>query len=278
MTCSRCGQVNAVGAAYCVRCGQALAVAPVPHTASTPPVLPAFPTPLPPVAQSSIPFQPPPGAAGASIPVSTGSPDPAPVAPYTRKRRGRGEENALRSLAAVTYACRLCGNPVPAIRRVCATCDAPHGMIANPGDPTGGTYLPIGSLYPAPVDAIEAMPARPLLAAIADLRWNWGAFGASTPWLFAHRLPGWGLITLGFTLLAPLTYYGALYLLLPACGVLISLLVGLQGHALAWQRGRHDSLETHLRVETRWKWLGLVGTLVKGIVLIALALNTLNHK
>ena len=216
-----------------------------------------------------------PAYAGAPVNVPPG---PAPAAPPTQKRRGKADGNFVRALPVITYACRLCGNRVPATRRMCEVCEAPHGMIANSGDPTGGTYLLIGSLYPMPLDAIEAAPARPMPAALARLRWNWGAFGASTPWLFAHRQGGWGCIALGCALLAPLASYGALYLLLPACGALISLLVGLQGHALAWQNSRYDSPEAYLRSETRWKWLGIVGTLVKAFAVIALLLNVLNQK
>ena len=175
------------------------------------------------------------------------------------------------SQAALTFACRLCGGPVPGNRVACTLCDAPHGMIANPNDGTGATYFAAGALYPPPTDSIEALIPRPLPPAIAAMRWSWGAFGASTPWLFAHpRLLGWGCITLLLLLMMPLSFLGPVYLLIPAASLLVSLLAGLQGNALAWQFGKYPDVATFQRTERRWAGLGILSAIGKTVLLALL--------
>ena len=104
-----------------------------------------------------------------------------------------------------------------------------------------------------------------------------GAVGASALWLFGHRLWGWGLIALLLNFASLLAYYGPLYLLLPGCGLLLSLLLGAQGGALAWQHGKSSPLNAYLSAEARWKWVGLASLPMKLFALCALIAAALKH-
>ena len=288
MQCSRCGQVNAGAAQFCIQCGLALATAFAPTEGISPAAISEgnaaqmdVPTPSPAPAYSAGPFNTPSAIPfQAPLPLSpSGVPAPVSQPSVPPRRPGATDWGAMRAQAALTFACRLCGGPVPGSLTACPLCDAPHGMIANPNDGTGATYLVAGTLYPPPTDSIEALTRRPLPAAVAAMRWNWGAFGASTPWLLAHpRLLGWGFISLLLMLLMPLAYFGPFYLLLPAAGVLVSLLAGFQGNALAWQFGSYPDVETFKRIERRWVGIGILSAIGKTVVLTLLILLAIAHK
>lgn len=202
-------------------------------------------------APSAIPIQAP--TANPRRPVSSAAPS-APATSGARKKQGRAPEaNGL---------CRLCG-AVTSLRAACRNCGAPLGLIANPGDSTGATFLPPGMLYPPPMDALQAVPERAVPSALARLRWNWGACGASLLWLMGHRLVGWALLMLLLNIASLTAFSGPLYLLIPYSGALLSLVLGAQGHYLAWQKQTGMDELRFLQTETRWKWIGLVGLPIK---------------
>lgn len=55
--------------------------------------------------------------------------------------------------------CLVCGQIFAPQAPHCPHCKTPRGMIVNPEDPTGSTYLPYGAPYPAP-NALSAQPQR----------------------------------------------------------------------------------------------------------------------
>lgn len=153
--------------------------------------------------------------------------------------------------------CCVCG-AITSLRRACRTCGTPPGLIANPGDPTGATFLPIGMLYPPAMNALYAVPDRPLPPAFTNLRWNWGAFGASLWWLLARRIWGWALIVLCLDVASLLAFSGPLYLLIPYGGALLSLALGMQGYFLAWQKQADGNETAFQHSQERWKRIGVV--------------------
>lgn len=205
MMCPQCGHINGAGAAVCERCGRTLASA-----------------------SSAIPFQPPSANAGKMPPAAMQAAS-VPVVKSARSKASRVRPPDIDVL------CCVCG-AITSLRRACRTCGTPPGLIANPGDPTGATFLPIRMLYPPDMNALYAVAARPLPPAFANLRWNWGAFGASLWWLLAYRVWGWALIVLCLDVASLLAFSGPLYLLIPYGGALLSLALGMQGYFLAWQK------------------------------------------
>ena len=248
MLCPHCGQINQGGATTCERCGKPFAIAP-----------------------SAIPFQAP-QAAAANLPPSVPPTAalPAIKSPSVRvEKRGRAPDFNVQ--------CRLCG-AITSVRAACQNCGAPVGLIANPRDSTGATFLPIGMAYPPPVNAIQTVPDRPLPPALTALRWNWGACGASLFWLIGHGMIGWALIVLLLDIASLPAYYGPpLYLLIPYSGALLSLLLGAQGHYLAWQKHSGSDITAFLRSETRWKQVGF-SILPLKLILLAWLTWTAIHK
>ena len=55
--------------------------------------------------------------------------------------------------------CLVCGQMFASQAPHCPHCKTPRGMIVNPEDPTGSTYLPYGAPYPAP--NASTMPQQP---------------------------------------------------------------------------------------------------------------------
>ncbi len=275
MPCSRCGQSNASGALYCIRCGQPLA--PVGNAAPAEQSASFSAAPLP---SSAIPFQAPPalngpsasgagnGAVGANVP-------PVPVRGKSVSAELRAQARASGQNAPQEFPCRVCGARVSARRAVCAVCGTPLGMTVNPNDSAAATYFPAG--YAALLgesgrakDAVEFAPGYTVPGEVSRRRWHWGAFGLSSLWLLKHRLSGWGLIALGLTLLSPLAYFGPLGLSLPISGLLLSLLFGVRGGRIAWRQGAYSDLPAFVRDDEHWQWAGVAASVVKTLALLAL--------
>ena len=213
---------------------------------------------------SAIPFQAP--------TANTGGPLPATPQAGTTPAASNARVRPAKQMRAPEFnvQCRLCG-AITSNRGACRTCGAPAGLIANPNDPTGATFLAVGMAYPPPVNAIQSVPDRPLPPALATLRWNWGACGASLFWLMGHGVVGWSLMVALLDTASLLAYFGPpLYLLIPYSGALLSLVLGAQGHYLAWQKQRDGNETAFLQSETRWKWAGLVLLPLKLLLLILL--------
>lgn len=275
MPCSRCGQSNASGALYCVRCGQPLA--PAGNTAHMEQPASSNAAPL---SSSAIPFQAPPALnrPNASVADSANSMPNVPPAPVRGKSVSAGLRAQAQSSgqnAAQEFPCRVCGARVSGRRAICAACGTPLGMTVNPIDGAASTYFPAG--YAAPLgargraaDAVEFAPGYAVPGEVLRRRWHWGAFGLSSLWLLKHRLSGWGLIALGLTLLSPLARFGPLYLGLPICGLALSLLLGTHGGQIAWQQGAYLDLHHLTQDDRRWQWAGIAAGSIKILALLAL--------
>lgn len=289
MQCSGCGQWNANGARFCVRCGLALvAVSSPTGDLSTPlpapPIGGASPTPAssPPVG-SAIPFQAPRPLTPTATYNQTNPQGQVPPAGGNPSATGRNRQTVS------LWLCRLCGGQVMGNRSTCGNCGAPLSLIANPNDATGTTYLPSRLLYPPSTDAIElGVSSRTLFLphAIAIRRWHWGAFGLTTPWLFMHGLSGWGLISLSLTLLAGLAlastgFHSGFYpviLVYPGSALLLSLLLGLHGYSLVWETSKSATAEEAIQKERNWQRVGLFCAILKILGLIGLLILAFSPK
>ncbi len=73
---------------------------------------------------------------------------------------------------------------------------------------------------------------------IASLKWNWGAFGLN--WLWAMSMKNWKLAILCF---------------LPFFSIGMPFYLGFNGHKIAWQSRRFDSIDHFFTVQRVWtKW------------------------
>ncbi len=254
MVCPQCKQMNADNVNFCMTCGQKLT--PVDTQVSG-----ARPTPMPlnadPTSQPVAPpspgygMQPPPYAPpGASPPTYTPYSPPGGPQPLTGVSVPPPPPGNMPGYAAPTVAyagaCRVCGNPLTASDYKCPRCATPVGMVVNPNDPTSNSYMPVGG--PAYFENTSGQ-GGPVPLEIANMKWNWGAFGMNWIWLFAHRMIGWG--------------FALLFLhLIPLFALIASIFIASNGNKYAWENRRYESIEHFKKVEGVWAIWGVIGFLV----------------
>ena len=147
---------------------------------------------------------------------------------------------------------------------------APYGQQPGYGQPT-----PYGQ--PGYPQAYNAPYAGPMYAEntsgqkgsvppqLAEHKWNWPAAWFSWIWMMSHGMVGAGLAVLLGSLFIPFVGLGA------------SIYLGINGHKLAWQNRRYDSVDHYYKVETIWlnwvKGFAIVSgvLIVLGLIFIAMA-------
>jgi hypothetical protein len=126
---------------------------------------------------------------------------------------------------------------------------------------TPTTHAPSPASHPTP-DTIGNTSGQGKFYALPDgvAGWSWGAFAFSWIWAIPNR-----------------TWVGLLALI-PGVGLVVRVVLGVNGRAWAWQNKRWDSVEHFNRVQRRWSlWsIVLLGIPLLGIV-AALALPAYEH-
>lgn len=252
MVCPKCGQANADNLNFCAACGQKLERASASSAGAIPVNPPRAGTPAP---TGSVPPQPPPGVQ----PLQPPGYAPPPAAPLSAPAPLYNPPPGPQSLtgeplpppaAPAQMQCRVCGTVLTPRDYSCPRCNTPVGMVANPNDSTAGTYLPVGGYQPMFENTSGQKSTVP--PEIASYKWSWGAFLLNWIWLCFHGMALWGIALLVFSFI-------------PLVGLIANIYLGINGHKLAWQNRRYDSIEQYKKVETAWMRWGI------GIVLVGIA-------
>jgi len=165
-----------------------------------------------------------------------------------RGSRGRSETSPSHRI------CSECGAFIKQGKDVCGECGSIQGGTgpgrhvavdqAEPDDPR----LPSGN-DPAVLPSLKG--------------WNWGAFGCSWVWAFAHGLPQFGWQTLMGWLMGGFP------------GFALSIYLGMNGNQLAWRQRSFANLDEFWRVQAAWSSAGRVLALIEvaGLVVALLFLG-----
>lgn len=153
---------------------------------------------------------------------------------------------------------------------------APWGAPPPPGGQWQGQPYgapPTGAWPPSPQGyaggqswANNSGTEGPLPPQIAQLKWNWGAFGVSFWWLIFHGL--WPL-AVGWVALSAAVYFlpGGIPVHL---GVIyaVQIALGLLGNKLAWQHRSYENIDHFFAVERVWMVWAVVLTIISTLWLV----------
>lgn len=158
---------------------------------------------------------------------------------------------------------------------LCPRCGAPVGSVANPNDPTAGSYLSVEQHT-----TLNTSGAHSTVPPEIAQGWNWAAAFLTLFWAIAHRV--WWLVLFGIaqpilgvalqaTGSTAVQNVGSLIQFATQIGMIVY--IGINGNRIAWQYRVFEGVEHFRKVQRIWAWwtLGIYAISIVLIVLVVIA-------
>ncbi len=165
-----------------------------------------------------------------------GGPPPAQRPPYAPPP----QQSMPSQSAPVRY--DMAGNPLPA------------AAAPPPGAAPVGSWPPPANRYQQAQENTSGMKGD-VPPEIANLKWNWGAFGLSWIWGFGNQVTGLAVAVLLLPLLGFIPFVNFVS---PFVSLGLIIYLGLNGHKLAWQNRRFEGgVSQFMDVQRAWSNWGI---------------------